>query len=247
MRFFNNIILIVNNNILSIYLILILILINFVASYYVVRIDLTSDNKYSIGKATNKILSEIDDIIHFKVYLHGDIPLEYKKLENEIKYLLNEFQAYTTLIEYEFIDPTAMENEEYQLSLYKKLYEKGIFDEYINHQTTKQERTLIFPGATVTYQGDDELYISFIDDYTLEISARTTIETLEEKLQLSLKLDTIDEDFDTVGGLIFAMLGRVPDQGEIISHPCGVELKVIDADPRRIKKLLVRHIQKEKR
>lgn len=79
-----------------------------------------------------------------------------------------------------------------------------------------------------------------IDDNTFEVSARTAVEELEEKLHMPLRPQESDEDFDTVGGLIFSMLGRVPDQGEIIPHPQGLEFKIIEADPRRIKKLLIR-------
>ncbi|MCH7865290.1 MAG: magnesium/cobalt efflux protein, partial [Proteobacteria bacterium] len=48
------------------------------------------------------------------------------------------------------------------------------------------------------------------------------------------------EDIDTLGGLIIALAGRVPIRGELISHPSGVEFEVLDADPRRIKRVRVR-------
>jgi CBS domain containing-hemolysin-like protein len=47
------------------------------------------------------------------------------------------------------------------------------------------------------------------------------------------------DDVDTLGGLIFSILGRVPARGELIRHPSGLELEVLDADPRRVKKLKV--------
>ena len=47
-------------------------------------------------------------------------------------------------------------------------------------------------------------------------------------------------DIDTVGGLIFTLAGRVPAKGELISHPSGLEFRVLDADPRRIRRLRVR-------
>ncbi|MGH6945516.1 MAG: transporter associated domain-containing protein, partial [Geminicoccaceae bacterium] len=48
------------------------------------------------------------------------------------------------------------------------------------------------------------------------------------------------EDVDTVSGLIFTLLDRVPARGEVIRHPAGVEFEVLDADPRRIKRLRIR-------
>jgi CBS domain containing-hemolysin-like protein len=56
-----------------------------------------------------------------------------------------------------------------------------------------------------------------------------------------LKLVPEDEetDVDTIGGLVFSLLGRVPARGELIRHATGVEFEVLDADPRRVKKLKI--------
>ena len=72
-------------------------------------------------------------------------------------------------------------------------------------------------------------------------SARVSLETLEDVLGNSVFDETVFEDIDTLGGLVFAIAGRVPQRGEIISHqlPDGlpVEFVIRDADPRRIKSL----------
>ena len=49
-----------------------------------------------------------------------------------------------------------------------------------------------------------------------------------------------DADIDTVGGLVFTLAGRVPARGEVISHPAGLEFRVLEADPRRIRRVRVR-------
>ena len=77
-------------------------------------------------------------------------------------------------------------------------------------------------------------------DGTLEIAARTPIEELESRLALDLLPDQQDELVDTVGGLVFALLGRVPRRGELVPHPAGFEFEVIDADPHRVKRLRIR-------
>ena len=70
--------------------------------------------------------------------------------------------------------------------------------------------------------------------------ARTPINELEEKLGLKLVTDPKEaEDFDTIGGLVVALIGRVPVRGELIHHPSGLEFEILDADPRRIKKLRI--------
>ncbi len=67
--------------------------------------------------------------------------------------------------------------------------------------------------------------------------ARTPVSDLEN--HLDLKLLPEDEDVDTLGGLVFSLVGRVPARGELVRHPAGVEFEVLDADPRRIKKLKI--------
>ena len=78
---------------------------------------------------------------------------------------------------------------------------------------------------------------------TLIADARVTIETLEERLGVLLSEEE-REDIDTLGGLVFSLTGRVPIRGELISHPSGLEFEILDADPRRIKRLRLREINK---
>jgi CBS domain containing-hemolysin-like protein len=74
-----------------------------------------------------------------------------------------------------------------------------------------------------------------------EADARASLEALEEAMGRELTPeDLADEDIDTVGGLVSALAGRVPQRGEIIAHPGGLEFEVTDADPRRIKRVRVR-------
>jgi CBS domain containing-hemolysin-like protein len=73
----------------------------------------------------------------------------------------------------------------------------------------------------------------------LVASARTPVKELETRLDVKLLTPGEEEDIDTLGGLVFALVGRVPARGEIVAHPAGVEFEVLDADPRRVKKLRV--------
>ncbi len=71
------------------------------------------------------------------------------------------------------------------------------------------------------------------------VSARADIRELEKLLGVDLLPPEQDEETDTVGGLVFAMLGRVPVRGEIIRHESGIEFEVLEADPRRVKKVRI--------
>ena len=77
------------------------------------------------------------------------------------------------------------------------------------------------------------------NDGTLDVNGRTTIEMLEQELGQILSEDERQE-IDTIGGLIFSLLGRIPERGEVVRHPSGVEFEILDVDPRRIRRLRVR-------
>src|SRR5271157_1403472 len=77
-------------------------------------------------------------------------------------------------------------------------------------------------------------------DGTLIVDARTPIEVLEERQGTRLRPTAEQEEVDTLGGLVSSLAGRVPKRGEVIAHPSGIEFEVLDADPRRVKRLRVR-------
>jgi len=77
-------------------------------------------------------------------------------------------------------------------------------------------------------------------DGSLIADARTPIEVLEEHQGTRLRPSGDQEEVDTLGGLVSSLAGRVPERGEVIAHPSGIEFEVLDADPRRIKRLRVR-------
>jgi len=87
---------------------------------------------------------------------------------------------------------------------------------------------------------DEGPMLVHLPDGTIDADGRAEIEELEKILGVDLLPDEVDEEVDTLGGLVFAMLGRIPKVGEVVQHDCGVEIEVTDADPRRIKRLLVR-------
>ncbi len=73
-----------------------------------------------------------------------------------------------------------------------------------------------------------------------ECDARAPLEELEAMADAELMLADYEEEIDTVGGLVSALAGRVPQRGEVIAHPSGFEFEITDADPRRVKRLRMR-------
>ena len=86
---------------------------------------------------------------------------------------------------------------------------------------------------------EDEPLIRSDPRLGLVADARTPIEDLEKHLALELVSGEQEEDIDTLGGLVFSIAGRIPARGELVRHPSGIEFEVLEADPRRIKKLRI--------
>ena len=78
-------------------------------------------------------------------------------------------------------------------------------------------------------------------DGVIEADARMPLTELEARVGPLLDEEE-REDIDTLGGLVFYLAGRVPSRGELIAHPGGLEFEVVDADPRRIKRLRLRNL-----
>jgi magnesium and cobalt transporter len=82
-------------------------------------------------------------------------------------------------------------------------------------------------------------------DGALDLDARLSIEAFESRLGPVLTEDEREADIDTVGGLVFTLAGRVPTKGEVISHPSGLEFRILEADARRIRRLRARQNLKQ--
>ena len=80
--------------------------------------------------------------------------------------------------------------------------------------------------------------IKKISKKNYEILARTSIEEFEKRLNINLKIGK-KEEIDTIGGFIFFLLGRIPGRGEVVNFNKILEFTILEADTRRIKKILV--------
>ncbi|HLG88634.1 MAG TPA: hemolysin family protein [Alphaproteobacteria bacterium] len=94
----------------------------------------------------------------------------------------------------------------------------------------------------ITDEHDREVRAEMIEkpDGSLLADARVPIEAFEARVGSVLDQDERDE-VDTLGGLVFSLAGRVPSRGELLTHPSGLEFEIVEADPRRIKRVRVRN------
>ncbi|MBY0562649.1 MAG: hemolysin family protein [Hyphomonadaceae bacterium] len=75
-----------------------------------------------------------------------------------------------------------------------------------------------------------------------EVDGRAPIDQLEGKLGASLQLPDHEDEFDTIAGLAVALAGRLPQRGEILHHPSGFDVEIVDADPRRVKRVRIKRV-----
>ena len=96
---------------------------------------------------------------------------------------------------------------------------------------------------------DDEegALVSRLDDRTLVASARAELAEVSAMLGIDLSRGHAAEDVDTIGGLIVTLAGRVPLRGELIAGPGGIEFEVMEADPRRLKRVRIHLHSSERR
>ncbi len=88
-------------------------------------------------------------------------------------------------------------------------------------------------------EADPEVLVG--DDGVITADARLPLEDFETRFQFTFS-DDDKADTDTLGGVVVRLLGRVPARGELIKHSSGLEFEVVDADPRRLRRLRVRHM-----
>lgn len=74
-----------------------------------------------------------------------------------------------------------------------------------------------------------------------DVDARANIADFEKVFGREIATDEQEDDVDTLGGLVFTLAGHVPERGEVIAHPYGIEFEVLDADARRVKRIRVRN------
>jgi len=138
-------------------LLLILIVVNVISSFVFTRFDLTSEKRFTLSPATKNFVGNLKDIAYIKVYLDGDFPPAFKRLQSATREMLDELRAYSNgNLEYEFINPSENPDKEARNSLYSQLVSKGI--QPTNLQAKNKEETseqIIFPGALISYMGQE--------------------------------------------------------------------------------------------
>jgi gliding-associated putative ABC transporter substrate-binding component GldG len=132
----------------------ILLIVNGLGNQFFHRFDLTKDNRYTLSTTSLNIIKQVQNPLSIKVYMQGDLPAEFKRLQQETRQLLEEFQAYNKNIVFEFVDP--LENKDESMDNIKELYRKGLTPINITvDDKGKQSQAMVFPWAIAVYNNKE--------------------------------------------------------------------------------------------
>ncbi len=124
----------------------ILLLINLAGLFWFKRFDLTSDHRYTLSEASLNVIKNIKDPVYIDVFLAGEFPAEFKRLQTETRQMLEEFNAYNANIIFKFNDP--MEDEANADAYKQELVGLGFVPVNINQTVKgKKTQTQVFPWA----------------------------------------------------------------------------------------------------
>ena len=131
-----------------------LMVFNTIGSFFFYRLDLTKDKRYTLSPASLNIIEQVKNPLYIKVYMEGELPAEFKRLQLETRQMLEEFQGYNSNIVFEFIDP--LEDESTSMDNSKELYRKGLTPINISvDDKGKQSQAMVFPWAIAVYDNKE--------------------------------------------------------------------------------------------
>lgn len=171
-------------------------LLNFIASFFFSRFDLTSDKRYTLSPATKEMLGKLDDIVYFKIYLDGNLPAGFDRLKTATKEILDEMRVYSNgNIEYQFINPAENPEKKKQDEIARQLVQKGLSPTYIEVKVeagTSQQ--LIFPGMLASYRTREFPIQIFKEQVSVssDMQLNNSIQSLEYEISSTLRVLTMD-------------------------------------------------------
>lgn len=168
-----------------------IIIFNQLSGFYYFRIDLTEEKRYTISDATVKLLEELDDEVFVEVYLDGELPAGFRRLQKNIRETLEEFKIHAgDKINYKFIDPSAATSEKARNEFYISLGRKGIQPTRLfDTEKGKRVEKIILPGAVISY-GSKETGVMLLKgnrSQGAQESLNQSIENVEYELANALR------------------------------------------------------------
>lgn len=130
-------------------------LVNLIASHYFFRLDLTEEKRYTIKAPTQQLLQDLEDEVFIEVFLEGDLNPGFKRFQKSIRETLNEFRIYSNnKVQFLFTDPAQAASEKAKNEFMSELSSKGISGmRVIDNKEGERLEKVVFPGALVSSNG----------------------------------------------------------------------------------------------
>lgn len=183
----------------------------------------------------NEILDDPRGMVHIKDLLRFLLPGEDAPVDSEAKVL-------EQVIRPVLYAPPSMQADDLMLNMQTtRIHMALVVDEYggTDGLVTLEDLVEQIVGEIEDEHDSAAPELQEVEDGKWDADARISIEDMEAASGVSLVDGEDEDDVDTLGGLVFQLAGRVPQRGEIIPHPAGLEFEVMEADPRRLRRLLV--------
>lgn len=166
--------------------VVLVLLVNLVASRYFFRVDLTEEKRYSIKPQTKAILHNLEDDVYIEVYLEGELNAGFRRFQKTIRETLDEFRAYAPgKIHVTFTDPQAAGSKQAQSEFMADLAQRGIQPtNVVDTRDGQRVEKIIFPGAIIA-SGGMETGVMLLKGSTARTSderINQSIETVEYEL-----------------------------------------------------------------
>src|SRR5699024_4657486 len=127
-----------------------IVAINLIASLFFMRFDLTKNKRYTLSKPSLEIIKNVEEPILIQVFLKGEFPSNFRHLQNETRYLLEEISAYNRNIQFEFINPIEASGQDPE-QIGESFFESGMPPRRLKvKESGKNSERLIFPWAVAS-------------------------------------------------------------------------------------------------
>ena len=114
-----------------------IIVLNFISNKLFKRFDVTQDKRYTLSQTSENILDEVEETVFINVYLEGDFPSEFQRLQIETRQFLEELQAKNSDINFKFINPDKIR---------ERLIKRGMMPSQLTvEEDGKLSEAIIFP------------------------------------------------------------------------------------------------------
>ena len=135
--------------------VVLLILINLLASHYFFRLDLTEEKRFSIKEPTKQMLRELESTVFVEVFLDGELNASFRRLQKSVRETLEEFRIYSDdKVQFVFTDPNTAISQKARNEFMQELAQKGVTPtNVVDPKDGQVTEKIIFPGALISYEG----------------------------------------------------------------------------------------------